>query len=74
MKLLYEAKCLYGQVRFYPKNSDAITICELMKVKVMLSPHIRKCIKHGWNVEFINNPLPLYLAGELKEPVRDQPK
>lgn len=40
----------YGNERFYPSNSFAMTLCKLMKVKSMTRQDLEICKKQGWEI------------------------
>jgi hypothetical protein len=40
----------YGNERFYPNNSLAITLCKLMKTKSMTRKELEICKKAGWEI------------------------
>lgn len=43
-------KKMYGTDRFYPVNTDAQVLCDLMKVKSLIVEHLRFCKDNGWNI------------------------
>lgn len=40
----------YGNERFYPRNSVAMTLCKLMRTKSMTRKELEICKKEGWEI------------------------
>jgi hypothetical protein len=43
-------KKVYGNERFYPSNSTAKTLCQLMKVQTFTKDQLKFCKDSGWKV------------------------
>lgn len=46
----------YGNERYYPNNSMAMTLCKLMGVKSMTRKDLETCKKAGWELLIAVHP------------------
>lgn len=50
-KLIVSEKSAYGQVRFYPRNAEAIHMCSIARAKSLTIDQLQLLEKLGWTIE-----------------------